>query len=646
MKKAMDRITKTFLVIVLLGTTASCDGVLDVVPDNVATVDQSFDTRENARQYLFTLYSYMPPYTNTGRWTYRENPGMTTTDAFWASPPWEDNVNGMQILKGNQTVVEPYTNYWEGRNGGTDLYEAIRQCNILIENIGQVPDMPDSEKARWTAEAKFLKAFYHFYLLRMYGPIVVVEENLPVSASEEEAARPRTSVDSTFSYIFDLVDEAVPDLPARVSERTTELGRITKTIALGMKAKMAVTAASPLFNGNQNYQGWRNPNGEQLFDVEENNGAEWERALEATTEAVEMAEQEGFQLYKFDADASEGGISDTTIQKMTIRNSVAAAETNSEAIWYSTNNFSGLLQDMATPRGLDSTLQENNGPKGILNPPIRIAEMFYTENGLPLQSDRTWDYADRREVKIVPEEEKNYLEPGYETIKLHFDREPRFYANLGFDGGVWYGQGRYDGENPFFVTSRKGDPVGGGNINYTGVTGYWPKKLVNYESVIIGEGTTFQKRTYPWPLLRLADLYLLHAEALNEVNGPTAEAYEYLNKVRERAGIPTVQDAWSNFSNRPDKYTTQPGLREIIHKERLIELANEGHRTWDLRRWKEAIAPFNEPIQGWTLTGASAEEYYRPRTLSRLSFSGQDYLWPISEQVLISNQNIAQNPGW
>src|SRR3546814_4028896 len=106
------------------------------------------------------------------------------------------------------------------------------------------------------------------------------------------------------------------------------------------------------------------------------------------------------------------------------------------------------------------------------------------------------------------------------TVGLHFDREPRFYASLAFDGALWYGQGRLDDTQPWTVQSKLGQPQARVSSNRYSVTGYWPKKLVSYEN-IIGTGSTYTLRTYPWPVMRLADLYLMYAEAMNELNGPS-----------------------------------------------------------------------------------------------------------------------------
>src|SRR5699024_4914153 len=142
------------------------------------------------------------------------------------------------------------------------------------------------------------------------------------------------------------------------------------------------------------------------------------------------------------------------------------------------------------------------------------------------------------------------------------------------------------------------------------------------------------------------DLFLLYAEALNEADGPSSNVYHYLNLVRTRAGLPSVQDAWTNYSKHPNKYKSKEGLREIIHRERLIELAFEAKRFWDLRRWKEALMELNNPILGWHVLREKTEAYYTPKVLFQQTFRTKNYLWPLKESTLIVNSNLVQNPGW
>src|SRR5690606_708905 len=124
------------------------------------------------------------------------------------------------------------------------------------------------------------------------------------------------------------------------------------------------------------------------------------------------------------------------------------------------------------------------------------------------------------------------------------------------------------------------------------------------------------------------------------------EVFEYLNRVRQRAGLPTVQEAWSGYSRYPEKIGSKDGLREIIHQERLIEMAFEGHRLYDLRRWKKAVGELNKPITGWDIWQSEAASYYRETLLYNQRYSTRDYLWPVNESELLRNPKLVQNPGW
>lgn len=634
----MKKIYNLFLIIATFIFSFGCNDFLEVTPDNIATIDYAFRLRSTAERFLFTCYSYMP---NQG--SLNENPALLGGDELWLVATNANNA--WQIARGNQRVVNPYVNAWQGAQGSKDLYQGIRECNVFLENIHLVPDMSDFEKARWIAEVKFLKAYYHFYLIRMYGPIVLIKENLPVSASPEEVRIPRSPVDECFGYVVQLLDEALPDLPDRIEFEVSELGRITKAINLSLKAKVLVTAASPLFNGNPDYKGFTNEDGTPLFNTTPDE-TKWEKAAAACKVAIDFCDSLGHELYTYQPQFSQYNLSDTTITQMSIRNAFNE-KWNSEVIWANTSSQIVGLQGNATPRGLDPALVASTGAQGNIAPPIKIAELFYSDNGVPINEDITWDYSSRFKLRIPEFEHRYNLKQGYTTARLHFNRENRYYASLGFDGGIWYGQGRFDdsSDNLLFVSSKRGQPAAPINLSSYSTTGFFPKKYTHFQSVI-GTGSTFTRESYPWPVIKLNDLYLLYAEALNEVNGPSDEIYLYLDKIRARAGLPGVEEAWNNYSVNPNKYRTQEGLREIIHRERTIELMFEGQRFWDLRRWKKAVNELNRPITGWDLEQETAQGYFREKMVYNMTFRTRDYLWPLNENTILANPTLVQNPGW
>lgn len=633
---------KILLITVTIGFLSSCKDYLDIVPDNIETIESAFTMRSRAEEYLFTVYSYLP---NEG--SLHNNPAISSGDEFWF--PQVASIAGWEPAKNNQNVVNPYLNYWDGFQGAKPLFEGLRTCNIFLENIAKVPDLDEIERNRWIAEVKFLKAYYHFYLLRMYGPVPLIKENLPISAGVEEVQVYRHPVDECIDYIVELLDEATPDLPETFTNPSSEYGRINKAIALAVKAKVLITAASPLFNGNAEYSGLVNNNGTALFN-KTYEAKKWERAAVATKTAIDMALQAGHKLYYYNQSASQLNVNDITKIKLNIRNSVTD-RTSKEIIWASTNSIAVGIQQAAFPRGLDPAAKDNGSVSGSLAPTRKIAEMFYTKNGVPTTEDKTWNYANRFELRTPTLADKYSLKPFYTTIALNFDREPRFYADLGFDGGAWFGQGRFNDENPWYVENRPPGSTAMINIGGYSVTGYFAKKLVNINSVVTVNSNTITQSgsstVYAWPIIRLADLYLMYAEALNEFNsGPNAESFQYINEVRARAGLKSVQEAWTNFSTNPTKYNTKEGFRDIIQHERLIELALEGHRYWDLRRWKKAAQIITGPVKGWDVFESDPALYYRERVLFNQRYTARDYLWPIRELSIVINKNLVQNPGW
>lgn len=638
----MKYLYKLLALVNILFMTA-CSDYLDIVPDDIPTIDKSFNNRTSAEKFLFTCYSYLP---NPADVWY--NPAMFGGDEMWWNIDQTSFTNNEAtfLAKGNQNSNEPYLNYWDGRvkkvNNedvkDNDLFGGIRDCNIFLESISRVPDLDDYERDRWIAEVKFLKAYYHFYLMQMYGPVPIMDVNLPVSATPEEVRKYREPVDEVANYIAGLIDEVLEDLPLRLEDMTNEAGRITQPIALAIKAKALVLAASPLFNGNGDYANFVDNTGRRLVDTDFK-VEKWERAAKAVKDAIDISLSAGHDLYKY---VPVRQMSDTTVQKLTIRNAVTE-KWNKEIIWGSTYNVANI-QKCCVPRFVSGNL--GNGSSEFCAT-LKIAEQYYTNNGIPINEDPEWDYEKRYTIRKAEVKDYLYIETGQETALLNFNREPRFYAGLAFDRSVYEGSGKNTDSDRWHIHARKSDVSGFRSVGEHIPTGYFIKKLVSYETVTGTTSGTLNAKRYSFPIVRLADLYLLYAEALNEMkNVPDAEVYKYIDMVRERAGLKGVIESWKN-SIYVGKPTTQAGMREIIHRERLIELAFEGQRFWDILRWKEAMKLLNEPVQGWNYKGDTAETYYTVTTYwEKRVFGMRDYLWPLKTQTITINSNLVQNPGW
>ncbi len=640
------KFTRIIILLFFFASLGSCKKYIDVVPDNVATLDYAFRMRSTAERYLFTCYSFLPKMGDMYL-----SPGMMGADDIWLSTDksWWSN---WSIALGAQNINIPVLDYWTVKksNGNHEpgiypqsLWTAISQCNIFLEYIGKVPDMEEYEREQWIAEVKFLKAYYHFFLLRMYGPIPILDKNIPVSASVDEVRISRKPADEVFEYIVSLMDEAAQTLPPTIKDESSELGRATKAIALGMKAKVLVYMASPLFNGNSDYSNYTNRDGTKLFSATASK-EKWDRAAKACLEAIELCHSLGNELYKYPGNTQAPNLSMDTKLAMNARGAITE-RWNKEIIWAHTGSTTRGLQEWSTPRGFDNSQAYYTGSNGSLGVPLKIAALYYSKNGVPIEEDTQWDYTNRFGLRKGTAAEKYMIKDGYTTANFNFDRESRFYGSLGFDGGMWYGLGRADDNLSYWLEVKKGQFGGKTGSGWHSVTGYYIKKYINYTNSITSS-TNYSTTNWPWVMLRLGDLYLLYAEATNEASGPGPEVYKYLDLIREKAGLKGVVESWTNFSRLPAKYTTKEGLRNIIQRERDIELAFEAERFWDLRRWKSAPDILNRQITGWDVDRETDQAYYREKVLYSQKFSLRDYFWPISENELIINKNLVQSPGW
>jgi hypothetical protein len=366
--------------LILILSMSSCKKFLDIVPDNVPTLDNAFANRQEAEKYLFTCYSYLPQEGHP-----EKNVGFTGGDETWIYWPLVLDhfyLDPYNIARGNQNKVNPQLNYWDSFDGRS-LWQGIRVCNTFLENIDKINDLQPYEKERWIAETKFLKAYYHWYLFRMYGPIPIVDKNLPIDATPEQVKVLRQPVDSVVNYIVRLIDEAAAGeeftgLPSKITSEATELGRVTKVTAWAIKARVLVTAASPLYNGNTELAGFKNKNGQALF-TSEYDASKWTRAAEACKAAIDAALAQGVDLYTYNPDV--GSVTPEVKTEMSIRNAVCE-KWNKELIWGNTGEGGRptfWLQTFACPQ-LDPNAI-NLDLKGQLAPTLKMAELFYTKNG-------------------------------------------------------------------------------------------------------------------------------------------------------------------------------------------------------------------------------------------------------------------------
>lgn len=629
---------------------SSCDYLNMVPEDDIETVETIFEQRTQAQNWLLAAYSSVGELVAN----FAKNVSYLATDEVSTGNFMRTRgYDAFKISEGLQMSQEPYGNVWDnvGSVNGLLYYQILRNINIFIDHIDAVYNMTDVEKRQWKAEMKALKAFVYFDLVRHYGPIVLVPENLSVDMDMSVLRQPRMHVDSCFNAIVHLCDEASKDLLMDNQRTSDRKAFFSKEATLALKAKALLYAASPLFNGNEFYADFYDKEGKPLFNSRYDR-KKWLLAAEAADEAVRVAEEAGHML----CNGTASNHSDVLNYMQDIENSVISDFDNSEMLleWKLVSALSNVLLPRLRP---EDAAHLNTSVYGCLSPSLKMVEMYYTDKGLPIDMDKTWNYSSRYQMGMESNPDyEDVVEMNADVLQLHLRREPRFYACIAADRTKWQrGPKGAKVDYNLLVEAYKGERFGSqydivSSMVPQNINGYWWKKYLESElptkDYMIGNNRTV-------PVMRLAELYLIQAEAWNEyLEKPDNEhVYAPLNKVRERAGISDVVSAWKLYSNSPEKVETQNGMREIIHREINVEFALEGHRFWNLRRWKTAHTELNEKQYGWNILGETAQAFYNDYNgpvlvWSKCKFtSPRDYLFPIrAEEVLISS--LVQNPEW
>lgn len=421
------KLINKYLILLCVFVCFSCN-YLDIVPDENPTEEDAFKNPQLTERYLYSCYAYIP------------NPRHATASLDFLTgddvvTPWEHETFG-KFAQGNYTPSNPYINYWH------DLFKGIRQCYLLKENLGSVPGLSDELKAAYDAEADFLIAFYHFYLLRTYGPSILVKELPEVSSADSpETMLGRNTYDECVTWVAEQLKNVAGRLPMR---RTgLDYGRATGVAAMAIRARLLLYAASPQFNGGEKfkslYSDFKNPDGTQLISTTYDPN-KWVTAAQACKEAIDWARapEANYDLYAADVNTLPNYPEPTDLTQRSLRFTFVDKDNTPEVIWaFCTKESSNSdLQGKTIPR-LSTTAY------GGLAPTLRQIERFYTKNGLPLDVDPTYDYVNRYDVAMFPVEENDINGEG-ESLKLNMNREPRFYAWIAFHNGYYEVSGEDD----------------------------------------------------------------------------------------------------------------------------------------------------------------------------------------------------------
>ena len=642
----MKNIHKVLIISGLLSCFTSCN-YLDIVPNETATEEDAFASVDAAERYLYSCYGYMPAHENSHvNYDYAGDeivscfPGESIK-LYFEGGYTSGNLGSVQAIYQN-------------------MYKGIRQCYLLKDGINKVPAMPEDRKVDYINQADFLIAFYHMELIKHYGPIILVKELADMGTPYHEMPA-RSPYDECVTWVADEFKRLSALLPAR--REGSEYGFATSVAAMALRSRILLYEASPLFNGNSEYYSdFVNNDGTALISQSFDKG-KYRKAAEAAKEAIEFAESNGYQLYKIDEGATDALKIEAPYPEDRIERQLRLVYTNKtetqEVLWANTRQQATYsIQNKSLP------FRSFGGGYG---PSLTMVERFYSENGLPLEEDKT--YFNKNEWYETDDITSTGKGEGT-TLKLHFKREPRFYSWISFHNGYYEcgAQGNYvaDGSAGICPQAQYDRSAGKkkqrwltkytkngncGKVNRTNnfsPTGYLNKKGV-HPACQIRTGDGGPTHQYPTPIIRLGELYLNYAEACigSEDQSLITDGINKLNIIRERAGIPAVLTSWSaTYAKNPlTDYSDTQRLMEIVRRERMIELYMEGHNFWDLRRWKMGEY-FDKVQRGLNVDGTTDNDLLRETNLGyiRKFETPMNYLMPIPVAQVSTNPQMVQNP--
>ena len=605
----MKKLIIIFSAIVFIGIS-SCKKYLDTVPDNVLKLEDVFKSRDNTIRYLNNIYAPMP-----NEWAQRfagfdddnTNAGLWTAGSDEAKYKYSfsrtNNLNLSAVSPADDFVGK----YWRA------YYKPIRNATDFINKIdGATTEVTDGEKKRMKGEARALRAFYYYQLMRIYGPVVLLtDELIAPDADPEKYILPRSSFDACVDYVTKEFDAAYNELPAT----SVIVGQWNKGAVKAYKAQVLMLAASPLFNGNSDYASMKNADGTQLisqtFDPNK-----WVKAATALKEF----------LSEFGSTYSLYTVADTDpfVAAYKSCRDVVTEEWNREWIFGRTSSGNDLMAYDRIPQHAITGVDQANKGAGTQGVTQRMVDAYFTRNGRSI-SDPASGYTSGGFTNFRAPHDN----AARSTYNEWVNREPRFYVGVTYNNSRWLYPLNFAAS---YITTMERNGNSGIVVNSSDVTptGY-----------VVRKGVLTRGQNKAIVYLRLAQIYLDLAEALNESAPNDADILRYLNMVRLRAGVPV----YGSGVNDVPVPQGQAAMREAIRKERQVELAFECVRYFDTRRWKIAETTDAGPFFGMNLEGNGAAFYNKVLLETRI-FRKRDYLFPIPLDEMLRNTKLVQNAGW
>lgn len=653
---------KKYIYIVMLSTLllslGACKKYLNTehyFKEDRLSLDKVFTNENYSNQWLADVYTHL-----RGSNAEVASKGLTPFNFISDDMFYGDRSNSYKRFKNGE--------YDEGSEQGSwgSCYEGIRDASIFIHNIDRNKEMTPNEVADTKAQARFLRAYYYWLLLRKYGPIPILpDEGEDYTKEYQDIARPRSSYDDCVDFITAEFALAARDLPLYNTNR--DKGRASRGAALAARAKVYLFAASPLFNGNPGLANLVDHEGKKLVSQEYRN-EKWAKAAAAAKDVINMNTYRLFTA-PFKAADQGPGQPKTIVPPFHPKYS----DQNFPMGWKNIDPFesyrqlfNGAISYSDNPELIFSRVMEQSseGIDQMVLHQMPFSMKGWNTHGITQKQADAYYMNDGTNIALFPRR------AGYTTdatghlplpakVSLQYaEREPRFYASVAYNGSIWENISALKPENRHIQVFYYRDHPNGKQASSPDFyirTGLGIKKFYNPIDSYMEGGFIVPKVE---PAMRYADILLIYAEAMNELTGSYSipsytgsetivlsrdiqEISKYISEVRIRGGVP---DYGNEVYGSPDL------LRKAIKRERQIELFAEGQRYFDLRRWKDAPVEEATPVVGcnMNMTESQRDLFNTPVPIPSMPtiFVDKMYLWPISHSELRKNRKLTQNPGW
>ena len=666
------------LSVCLASALSGCSDYLDVEKDlkDRMTLDEVFTSKDYTEEWLAAAYRYIYNY-NADMGYGGEWPFGFADDIY--HPTYKEFVE----KRYSESTYQTSYGY---------CYQGIRQASTFIQNVDKCEMISLEERADLKAQARFVRAFYYWKLLQKYGPIPLVpeDEGQDYTKPYEELYLARNTYDECVDYISREMVEAARYLP--VEREAFNIARPTKGAALGIRAKALLYAASPLMNGNQDDYANRlvDNQGRRLLAAEYDE-SKWARAAAAALDVMELKKADGRPRYELyyatvrETDADADGAYPATIKPYddgnfstknwpngyadidpfesyrSVFNGELTATENPELIFSRVDNQGSSIRNMIMEQ-LPKFTRGNNR----LCMTQKQCDAYYMADGTDCPGKDSeigrGDGSVRTPGFVTADDvEAGRYKPLVEGVSLQYaNREPRFYASVAFNGAYWplaNATQQADRRYVCWYYQGSGEDYKGSEGLCTGIGMMKFVKPTDANDKQDGDASDHITNK-PDPAIRYAEILLNYAEAVNELQGSyqvaswdgsktytlqrTADELKRgIQPIRIRAGIPDFPAS---------AYADPTEFRKMLKRERQIELMAEGHRYFDLRRWKDAPEEESLPIYGCNtkMTREQAEVFHQPVRISevRNRFTERSYFWPFHIDELYRNRYLTQNPGW